>query len=138
MRQAGQPDGEQRSDAALAATEDERTVRFPYHAAGYDPAWLMPYAMQVQLQQSWPHQYKDSCVLGFALHCYPGQAQREISFLPELLGHNVRRLVVILIQPRPEPCSRSTPNSTMIALNMSAFIILIAVFANFGPKCLRR
>ena len=44
-RQAAQQDGEQRS--AAADDEEQTAVRFPYHAAGYDPAWLVPYAVQV-------------------------------------------------------------------------------------------
>ncbi len=46
VRQAAQQDGEQRIEAAEA--EEQTAVSFPYHAAGYDPAWLVLYAVQVR------------------------------------------------------------------------------------------
>ena len=49
-RRIGQKrDGEQDEAAVVEAApaEDERTVRFPCHAAAYDPAWLVPYTLQV-------------------------------------------------------------------------------------------
>ena len=45
-RQAGQQSSQQRGSNAAVADEDERPVRFRYHAAGYDPTWLVPYAVQ--------------------------------------------------------------------------------------------
>ncbi len=46
VRQGAQQGSEQRSEAA--EVEEQTAVRFPYHAAGYDPAWLVPYAVQVR------------------------------------------------------------------------------------------
>ena len=48
VRRTGKQRGVEHGEAAAAgAVEDERTVRFPCHAAGYDPAWLVPYTLQV-------------------------------------------------------------------------------------------
>ena len=50
IRRTARQDGNQPGEAAPADAGEQTTVRFAYHAAGYDPAWLVPYAVQVRQQ----------------------------------------------------------------------------------------